>query len=71
MVSWGYRIPGYRGILRISILEDAVGILGIPRKPQDTLGVLRIRGILGQPRYPEDTIDAVFHISRAGLSRDV
>ena len=49
--SWGYRyrIPGYRGILRISVSEDTVGILGIPRNPQDTIGVLRIRGILGHP----------------------
>ena len=50
-VSWGYRIPGYRGILRISVSEDTVGILGIPRNPQDTIGVLRIRGILGYAKY--------------------
>ena len=55
-VSWGYHIPGYRGILRISVSEDTVGILGMPRNPQDTIGVLKIRGILRHPKYPEDTI---------------
>ena len=56
LASWdmggilGTRYPeDTTGILKTLVSQDAGGILRIPRYPQDTIGVLGIRGVLRTP----------------------
>ena len=81
-VSWGHRVPGHAGVSsgygvpRIPRCpgtpypEDTGCILGKPRYPEDTSGVLGIPypqdtdGILRIPRCPEDTAGVLRCLNR-------